>query len=309
MGSEQLQCQSNSLKSDSQSSSNSASKTNELEKMNCQPANKNTIIKRVWIIKRSITVNDDHVQVFNTLDLYSLFKRYNKNFEVSFFLPKQNIFKIKNESKWKFKHWATILELSNGSYINIQFGRNGFSVEEFARTNIEGENILKAILNTWGEESHPVSFCYLGEANYNYEILYNFLKKKKNMEEMKFMQEGNTYYNVIVYNCQHFCCEIELILFGYIQVWHSYPYYLNKFFKRFFPNININKLKMKYENDLKIYNEKLFKSNVNIIKDNLFVFKEFAERNGMCYTKGLKKIKKLEESFGLRIDDYLQNFN
>ena len=164
-------------------------------------------------------------------------------------------------------------------------------------------------MNTWGEESHPVSFCYLGEANYNYEILYNFLKKKKNMEEMKFMQEGNTYYNVIVYNCQHFCCEIELILFGYIQVWHSYPYYLNIFFKRFFPNININKLKMKYENDLKIYNEELFKSNVNIIKDNLFVFKEFAERNGMCYTKGLKKIKKLEESFGLRIDDYLQNFN
>ena len=142
MGSEQLQCQSNSLKSDSQSSSNSASKTNELEKMNCQPANKNTIIKRVWIIKRSITVNDDHVQVFNTLDLYSLFKRYNKNFEVSFFLPKHNIFKIKNEIKCKFKHWATILELSNGSYINIQFGRNGFSVEEFARTNIEGENIL-----------------------------------------------------------------------------------------------------------------------------------------------------------------------
>lgn len=276
--------------------------------MNWLPENKNTIIKRVWIVKRSIRVNDDHVQVFNPLDLYSLFKRYNKNFEVSFSLPKQNIFKIKNEIKWKFKHWAIILELSNGSYINIQFGKNGFSVEEFAHTNIEGESVLKAILSTWGEESHPVSFCYLGEANYNYEILCYFLKKRKDIEEIKFKKEGRTYYNVISYNCQHFACEIEILLFGYIKLWHFFPFYLNKFFKHFFPNININILKMNYEYDLKKTNEDLFRENVKIIKKNILVFREFAERNGIYNIKNLEIIKELEESFGLKIVDYMFDF-
>lgn len=33
--------------------------------------------------------------------------------------PKINIFKIKNSYNSSFKHWGIILELSNGSYVNI----------------------------------------------------------------------------------------------------------------------------------------------------------------------------------------------
>ena len=72
-----------------------------------------------------------------------------------------------------------ILELSNGSYVNIQFGKNGFSLEEYNKTEIEGENWLNSILGTWGEEDAPFSFCYLGNANYKYEELKLFLQKKK----------------------------------------------------------------------------------------------------------------------------------
>lgn len=40
------------------------------------------------------------------------------------------------------KHWGIILDLSNSPYINIQFGKNGFSLKEYNKeeTQIEGEN-------------------------------------------------------------------------------------------------------------------------------------------------------------------------
>ena len=74
-----------------------------------------------------------------------------------------------------------ILELSNGSYVNIQFGRKGFSLKEYNKeeTQLEGENLLNSILETWGKEDTPCSFCYLGNAKYEYEKLKAFLKKKK----------------------------------------------------------------------------------------------------------------------------------
>ena len=83
----------------------------------------------------------------------------------------------------KFKHWALILELSNSSYVNIQFGRNGFSLKEFNKTEIEGENLLNSILDTWGEKYDILSFCYLGEPNYEYEKLKIYLKEKKDKEK------------------------------------------------------------------------------------------------------------------------------
>ena len=95
--------------------------------------------------------------------------------------PKINIFNIKNDWIGYFKHWALILELSNGSYVNIQFGRKGFSLKEYNKeeTQLEGENLLNSILETWGKEDTPCSFCYLGNAKYEYEKLKAFLKKKK----------------------------------------------------------------------------------------------------------------------------------
>ena len=51
--------------------------------------------------------------------------------------PKPNIFNIKNKSNSSCKHWAIILELSNDSCANIQFGKNGFSLKEYNKTNIK----------------------------------------------------------------------------------------------------------------------------------------------------------------------------
>ena len=53
-----------------------------------------------------------------------------------------------------------------------------FSLKEFDKTDIEGENLLNSIIETWGEEEHPFSFCYLGEANYEYENLVDIKMKK-----------------------------------------------------------------------------------------------------------------------------------
>ena len=150
MGSESSNSESNSSRSDSDSSSNSGNTTNKLEEMICKKENENTIINRVWIVKRSISLDDRHVAfVFGVVTITSmLLNKYKKNY-------------INKVPKPFFKHWAIILELNNGSYVNIQSGRNGFSLKEFIKTNIEGENILNSILETWGEITHPFSFCYL----------------------------------------------------------------------------------------------------------------------------------------------------
>ena len=229
--------QSNSSKSNSVSSSNSGNKDSKLEKVNFRDENKNTAIKRVWIAKKSIRVNDDHFQAFNFTYLKFLKKLREdpKSLELSFQKPKQNVFELENEIKCQFKHWTTILELSNNSYVNIQFGIDGISVEEFNQTNIDGESILNAEIYTWGKENHPLSFCYLGKANYNFEGLKKFLEEKKQIELNYYIENEKVYYNFVSYNCQHFSCDIEKKLFGYIKGQHSFGYYLNEFFEHFFP--------------------------------------------------------------------------
>ena len=52
----------NSSQSNSDSSSNSADATKNLETMECRFENRNTIIKRVWITKKSINLHDEHVK-------------------------------------------------------------------------------------------------------------------------------------------------------------------------------------------------------------------------------------------------------
>ena len=61
MGSESSD--SNSSKSDSDSSSNSGNKNCEFETINYLKENENTIINRVWIVKKSITLNYRHIKV------------------------------------------------------------------------------------------------------------------------------------------------------------------------------------------------------------------------------------------------------
>ena len=212
MGSESSNSDSNSSRSDSDSSSNSGSSKGKLEEMLCLAENINTIINRVWIVKKSISLGDARVNSYTPILVRILLDGYGL---LPFIGPTPF-----------FKHWAIILELSNGSFVNIQFGRNGFSLKEFNQTNIGGENILNAIKETWGEKHHPFSFCYLGNANYEYENLKSFFEKEKNKEAKKFEEEGKTYYNIFHYNCQHFACEIEKILFNTIKTCHHFDYYI-----------------------------------------------------------------------------------
>ena len=245
MGSESSKSESNCSKSDSYSSSNSGKKKNKLEIMNCLKENENTMINRVWIVKKSISLSEDHVALplIERLVFPLYFKLSDKDISNlhNIHKPKTNVFKIENEFKSKFKHWAIILELSNETYVNIQFGREGFSLEEFNKTDVEGEAALNSIISTWGEDGHPFSFCYLGFANYEYDKLKKILVDKKNKEKKSFEEKRVTYYNACSYNCQHFACDIEKILFGYIQVWHSFDYYLNQFYEHFFRDIEIGR--------------------------------------------------------------------
>ena len=132
-----------------------------LELMNCKEENRNTIIYRVWIAKKSITLSDENVNLSSfKLSCIESVKFYSQKLNnIKLVEPTPNVFEIKNETNFHFKHWAVILELSNGAYVNIQFGQYGFSLEEFNRTNIEGENILNAILETWGEKKALILFA------------------------------------------------------------------------------------------------------------------------------------------------------
>lgn len=169
MGGESSKSNSNSSKSDSDSSSNSAHKNGKLEEITFLKENENTKIKRVWIVKKPISLHDGHVDLLKLrygtiytaitkLLLSKIPSTYIDLNNLELFEPKQNVFKIKNEYNSHFKHWALILELSNGSYVNIQFGRDGFSLKEFNETDVEGESVLNSITETWGEETLPYSF-------------------------------------------------------------------------------------------------------------------------------------------------------
>ena len=255
MGSESSKSNSNSSKSDSDSSSNSGkNKNGNLEKMDCRKENDNTMIYRVWIVKKSISLNDSYIGL-----VIDFVKERNCSVSVSFL-------SLFPETFFRFKHWAIILELSNDTYVNIQFGKDGFSLDEFNKTNIEGENILNSIIKTWGEKTHPCSFCYLGKADYEYERLKESLKKIKDEEKKRYNEKGNTYYHLVHKNCQHFVCDIEKLLFGEIKVWHSFDYYLVDFFNKFFPNVDINILKSKHQEDIDKKNEEIEKLNSEIFQ-------------------------------------------
>ena len=267
MGSDSSESDSNCSHSNSESSSNSGDKNGVLETMECEEKNSNTNILRVWIVKKSISLKDEHVNFYPNL-FHSLYQKSGAFFnEVKLAKPQINIFEIKNEFHARFKHWAIILELSNYTYVNIQFGRNGFSLREFNKTDFEGESVLNSIIATWGERTHPVSFCYLGYAYYSYEKLKNYLKEIKKNEEKSFDKDKKTFYNLTFKNCQHFVCEIERELFKKIKVWHEFNYYLDDFFCTFFSNIDLNTFKLKYDEKRRKNNTYLYRRNRMFIFD------------------------------------------
>ena len=201
--------------------------------------NNNTIIKRVWIAKKSIKLNDNHVLGKSKND-------GNEGNDAN--VDKFDMIKGKENNHLSFKHWAIILELSNESFVTIQYGKNGISLKEFLKAKTNGENIIDSIGEVWGQISSVVSFCFLGEANYSYENLKKILYEKKNDEKKKINKNEKLDYNVLFNNCQNFVCEIEKILFNKKQFWHSFSYYFDDFFKNFFPNVDLNVLKEKINN-------------------------------------------------------------
>ena len=211
-----------------------------IETMDCLDENNNKTIKRVWIVKKSIALGDLANSIFASFRAPSSSEKSLQQ--------KIKAFEIKNETKWCFKHWATILELSNGTYVNIQFGAKGFSLKEFNKTKIDGESVLDSIVETWGYSNHPFYFCYLGEANYDYDKLKEKLKEIKNEELKRLKDKGSVYYHLAHRNCQHLACDLEKILFGSIQFWHSFDYYLLDFYQTFFSEINIDNLKRQLKN-------------------------------------------------------------
>ena len=104
--------------------------------MICLKENENSIINRVWIVKKSISFFDLKVGGPTIIEPNVLIKCLTI---------------ITVSDKIMCKHWAIILELSNGSYANIQFGWNGFYFKEFNKADNEGENILNSITETWGQ--------------------------------------------------------------------------------------------------------------------------------------------------------------
>ena len=294
MGSESSKSDSNCSHSNSESVSNSGDSKGKIETMECLERNSNTNILRVWIVKKSISLQDEHINFYPNM-FTSLWKKNFENSEdIKLSKPQINIFKIKNEYHTRFKHWAIILELSNYTYVNIQFGRNGFSLREFNKTDFEGESVLNSIIETWGEKTHPVSFCYLGCANYRYEKLKDYLKEKKNNEKKFYEKDAKTFYNLTFKNCQHFACEIEKKLFNKIKVWHEFNFYLDDFFINFFPNINLNSFKLKYDEKRKKENTEKFLNNLKLIeelekkypsKDMKFTFSAISDDNLNLFVK------------------------
>ena len=115
MGGESSKSNSNSSKSDSDSSSNSAHKNGKLEEITFLKENENTKIKRVWIVKKPISLTDGHVNLLKNRLVISINNKielllgkipstYIDLNKPEFFEPKQNIFKIENEYNPLFKH-------------------------------------------------------------------------------------------------------------------------------------------------------------------------------------------------------------
>ena len=82
-------------------------------------------------------------------------------------------------------------------------------------------------------------------------------------------------------------------------MWHSFDYYLDEFYNHFFPNININKLQLKYDNDVKMKNEELFKLNIKTIE-------EYINKNSESQLLQEQK-KRLESWYSLKYDDFLKS--
>ena len=291
MGSNSSRIKSNSNVSNSEKQSLNSAKIG-LENMKYTSENSHETITRVWIAKKACELKN-----IQSLALYEISEYKpsedikdileNNNISIPEIQPlKPNLLNIDNGIKVSPKHWAIILELSNNTYVNIQFGRTGFSLKEFSN----GErclNVYLAISETWGERNYPLSFCYLGKNNFSYGGLLKYLIREKEKESNDVNKKGRIWYNLVSSNCQHFACKIEKLIFHKKKIFHFFPYYLEDFYEKFF---NINKIEMnKFESALKnkidIINREIYENNIKNIGEYATVCNQKLSNNVLLQVK------------------------
>ena len=278
MGSNISQSNSNSNISKSEKQSSNSAK-NGLKMLGFTRENSRQTINRVWIAKRTIQSGQEQILGIYNMSKYAPSENIKDILEKNEIEPpiieasKPNLFNISNRVVPYFKHWAIILELYNDTFVNIQFGRTGISLKEFSGKE-RCENVLYAISDTWGDQTSPISFCYLGIAKYNnYRSLLKYLNRKKSKEKDLVDKNGKVFYHLTFSNCQHFVCEIEALLFEKIKFWHSFPYYLEDFYQTFF-HIEKNEMNI----FLSLLKDRVDKFNQNIYENNVKRIEEYATK-------------------------------
>ena len=310
MGSKSSQINSNShiYKSEIQSL-NSAKEG--LEDMDI-PENSNTKINRVWISKRNVTQSDEKLSDIYNISQYEASENINDILKNNGITPpkieptKTNLFNIKNGFNRHFKHWALILELNNYTYVNVQFGRTGISLKEFSGKE-RCENVLYAISETWGQQNHPLSFCELGiPINNDYKSLRDLLDEKKEIEKDKINKNKKIFYNFAYRNCQNFVCEIEKVLFKKKQFWHSFPYYLEDFYQKFFEidETDMNRFLSLLKDRVDKKNQEIYENNLKSIEEYATKCKDVLSKNDLIEVRDdfIKNCKK--DSLFIRHDIY-----
>lgn len=256
--------------------------------LNLNTENNHTSVKRVWIVKRAISLKHENIEIGfisddvqaeylkqmnalstlfsertllkflnlkasqNKMDSLHMTMLINER-ELALKLYHLAISELKSSVSVSFKHWAMILELSNKTFVNIQLGRKGFRLKEIHSSDSEGENAFEAICQTWGDSLGFFSFCYLGRADFEYEKLKEILWEMKEKEVESLLEKGEVGYNILYNNCQNFVCDLEKVLFGKSKLWHKFEYYLKDFFDCFFEGA-FSKIKASY---FDIYIEKI----------------------------------------------------
>ena len=121
----------------------------------------------------------------------------------------------------------------------------------------------------------------MGEANYSYRSLLKYLVRKKEKESDEVDKKGKVWYNLFTENCQLFACEVEALIFGEIKFWHSFPYYLEDFYQKFF---GIKKYNMNiFQSALK---DRIDKANIEIyIEEYIAEFKKRLSKDDLLKVK------------------------
>ena len=100
-------------------------------------------------------------------------------------------------------------------------------------------------------------------------------------------EKGKIYYNLDFRICQLFACENEALIFGEIKFWHSFPYYLEDFFEKFFriDKLILNKFEFAIKNRIDNINRKIYENNLKSIETYMDYCKKKLSTNDLLQAK------------------------